>query len=146
MAIAPQMQPNDHTCVHTCLAMITGVPVEKLVERFGDEAIGFDQAATVLVEHGIFPIKTTDCPHPFMFEGAYMVACCSKNFAGLSHQLVVEASREGYVVHDPQKGRDGKLYWTGEDIMSGEMSKTEVLWLDYDILKDMDNKKRYGEA
>lgn len=140
MKIVQKSQPNDRTCVHTCLSMITGVPIEKLVDRFGDNPLGFDEAATVLVEHGIFPTNTTGCPHQFLFPGFYLVACASKNFLGLTHQIIVKADEDGYVVYDPQQGREGKEVWTGDDIMQEKMARAEVLYLDTDVLRKMKPK------
>jgi hypothetical protein len=139
MHITPLQQPNDQTCVHTCLAMITGKPVDQLISRFGDQTIGFYEIATVLVEHRLFPVYTTEQQHPFYASGVYLVAAPSLNRPGLLHQLVVEAGPDGYIVHDPQAGREGKDCYRNEDIQSGRISRAEVIYLDPDILAGMTN-------
>ncbi|MDX1816074.1 MAG: hypothetical protein R3180_00035 [Marinobacter sp.] len=140
MHITTLQQPNDHTCVHTCLAMITGKPVDQLISRFGDKAIGFYEIATVLVEHRLFPVYTTEQQHPFYASGVYLVAAPSLNRPGLLHQLVIEAGPDGYIVHDPQAGREGKDFYRNEDIQSGRISRAEVLYLDPDILAGMTDR------
>lgn len=130
-------QPSDITCVHACLSMITGIPVPDLVERFGNRGLSFDAKATVLVEHGIWPVNTTFQPHPFDTCGVYIVGTCSLNWPGKMHCIVVEASGDGYTVYDPNEGREGKESYQDEDIMSGRISRCEVFFLDTYTLRLM---------
>jgi len=145
MQIEHKQQPNDWTCVHTCLSMVTGTPVEELLERFGDHAIGFDEMATVFVEHGIFPEFTTNQHHPFDRCGVYFVAAPSLNLPGKLHQVVVEASEDGYIVHDPQAGREGKRWYRNEDVVSGDLARAEVIYLDTFTLRKMEGRKPLPE-
>lgn len=137
IVVTPLQQPNDVTCVHTCLAMVTGESVEALMERFGNRGLSFDSKATVLVEHGIWPVNTTFQGHPFDFCGIYLVGTCSLNWPGKMHCVVVEADGDGYRVHDPNKGREGKKYYRDEDVMSGTLSRCEVFYLDTSTLRMM---------
>jgi len=142
MKLKTQQQPNDHTCVHTCLSIVTGIPVDELIERFGDHAIGFDEIATVLVEHGLFPRETTIESHPFYRSGIYFVSVPSLNLAGQLHQIVIEASEDGYIVHDPQAGREGKDFYVDDDVTSGKMARAEVLYVDAYTLRKMEGTKQ----
>lgn len=135
--VTPVQQPTSVTCVHACLAMVTGIPVDDLVERFGDHGIGFDEKATVLVENGIWPVNTTFQPHPFSPCGVYIVGTCSLNLPGKMHCVVVEALPDGYKVHDPNTGREGKAAYTDDDVMSGDLSRCEVYYLDTRTLRKM---------
>ena len=135
-------QPTQVTCVHACLAMVTGEDVSALVERFGDHGLSFDEQATVLVEHKIWPVNTTFQPHPFDTCGSYLVGTCSLNIPGQMHCVVVEASGDGYKVHDPNKGREGKDCYRDEDIMSGRLSRCEVYYLDNIVLRKMKSVER----
>lgn len=130
-------QPSSVTCVHACLAMVTGIPVESLVERFGDRGLAFDSKATVLVENKIWPVNTTFRDHPFDTCGVYLVGTCSLNLPGKMHCVVVEASSDGYRVYDPNKGRQGKDFYVDDDIMNGRLSRCEVFYLDTYILRNM---------
>ena len=68
-------QPTSVTCVHACLSMVTGVPVEEYIKRFGDHATGEDTEAVALVEAGVFPKAVPHSgPHPFPLEGIYLVS------------------------------------------------------------------------
>lgn len=130
-------QPSSFTCVHACLAMVTGEDVHGLVERFGDHGLSFHEKATVLVEHKIWPVNTTFQGHPFDTCGVYLVGTCSLNLPGKMHCVVVEASGDGYTVYDPNEGREGMDYYKDEDIMSGRLSRCEVFYLDTITLRKM---------
>lgn len=135
--VKPQQQPTPRTCAHTCLAMVTGASVEDLIERFGDRPLGFPEEACVLIEHGIFPVNATGSPHEFALEGVYLVSTPSLNLPGKLHMVVVEASPEGYVVHDPNTGREGVEAYHRDAIMEGELSHCEVRYLDTRLLSDI---------
>lgn len=137
LTVTHVQQPSDVTCVHSCLSMITGIPVADLVERFGNRGLAVDSKFTVLVEHGIWPVNTTFQSHPFDFCGVYIVGTCSLNRPGDMHCVVVEADGDGYRVHDPNKGREGKDWYRDEDVMSGRLSRCEVYYLDTYMLRMM---------
>lgn len=128
--VTPLQQPTPRTCCHTCLAMVTGEPVEALIERFGDRPLGFAEEACVLIEHGIFPVDATGSPHEFALEGVYLVSAPSLNLPGKLHMVVVEASVEGYIVHDPNTGREGVKAYHRDAIMEGDLARCEVRYLD----------------
>lgn len=130
-------QPSSFTCVHACLAMVTGEDVHELVERFGDHGLSFEEKACVLVEHKLWPVNTTFQGDPFDFCGVYLVGTCSLNWPGKMHCVVVEVNAEGYTVYDPNKGRDGMDYYNDEDVMSGRLSRCEVFYLDTRTLRKM---------
>ena len=129
-----QQQPTPRTCAHTCLSMVTGVPVEDLIERFGDRGLAFPEEACVLIENGIFPVNTTGSHHEFALEGVYLVSTPSLNLPGKLHMVVVEASADGYVVYDPNTGREGVKAYHPNAIMDGELARCEVRYLDTQLL------------
>jgi len=135
--VKPLQQPTPRTCTHTCLAMVTGESIESLIERFGDRGLGFAEEACVLIEHGIFPVNATGSPHEFAFEGVYLVSTPSLNLPGKLHMVVVEASPEGYVVHDPNTGLEGVKAYHRDAIMEGELARCEVRYLDHRLLTDI---------
>lgn len=139
--VTPLQQPTPRTCCHTCLAMVTGEPVEALIERFGDRPLGFAEEACVLIEHGIFPVDATGSPHEFALEGVYLVSAPSLNLPGKLHMVVVEASVEGYIVHDPNAGREGVKAYHRDAIMEGDLARCEVRYLNADILSQMEARE-----
>lgn len=132
--VKPQQQPTPRTCCHTCLAMVTSTRVEELIDRFGDRPLGFSEEACVLVEHGIFPVDATGSHHEFAFEGVYLVSTPSLNLPGKLHMVVVEASVDGYIVHDPNTGREGVEAYHRDALMEGDLARCEVRYLDTRIL------------
>lgn len=135
-------QPTPVTCVHACLAMVTGEDVQSLIDRFGNHGLSFDEKATVLVENKLWPVNTTFQGHPFDTCGTYLVGTCSLNLPGQMHCVVVEADSDGYRVHDPNKGREGKDYYQDEDVMSGRLSRCEVYYLDKMVLRKMNSVEK----
>lgn len=143
IVITPTQQPTPRTCAHTCLAMVTGANVDDLIARFGDRPLGFSEEASVLIEHGIFPVKATGNHHEFAIEGVYLVSTPSLNLPGKLHMVVVEASADGYIVHDPNTGCEGVQAYEPDSLMSGDLSRCEVTYLDTRILSESVNTNRF---
>ena len=59
-------QPTAHTCVHSCLSMVTGVPVNDYIKRFGEAGLSFKETAIALTEAKIFPVLS---PVPWSSNG-----------------------------------------------------------------------------
>lgn len=137
MKIKHVQQPTPVTCVHACLSMVTGVPVDSLIERFGNQALAFDAEATVLVEHRIFPIKTTGDHRTFPFTGLYLVSAPSLNLPGQLHMVAVEATEYELKVYDPNTGRKGVKAYADDAITSGQLACVDVTYLEKSILQSM---------
>ena len=140
-------QPTPHSCVHACLSMITGIPIESLIDRFGDHGLSMDEEVTVLVENKLWPYRNTECgPHPFPLEGVYLVTVPSLNLEGKLHRVVVDARTEGYTVFDPNTGRDGRKAYSSDDVMTGGMQICEVTYLCTSTLRKMRDVVAQQEA
>lgn len=127
-------QPTAHTCVHACLSMVTGVPIEEYIERFGDNGLSFEEETVALVEDSIFPVRMpSDAPHEFPNTGVYFVSVPSLNMAGYLHRVVVTASEEGYEVFDPNYHKEGKRFYI--DIT--DMARTKITYLCTKTLEKM---------
>lgn len=102
-------QPTANSCVHACLSMVTGVPVEQLIGRFGDRGLGDMQEAIVLTEHGILPVEQSGCGRErFDVFGVYLVTVPSLNHLGKNHRTVwMTDGDEKFVLLDPNAGRVG---------------------------------------
>lgn len=138
LEVTPLQQPNDVTCVHTCLAMLFDVTVDELMERFGYHGLSFDEKATVLVENKVFPVITTTERHPLREEGVYFVGTGSLNHPGKMHCVLVKVKDAKYHVYDPNQGREGKQAYVAEDIVSGKLYLADVTFCDLRILRKMD--------
>jgi len=134
-------QPTAHTCVHACLAMVTGLPVEHYIERFGDDGtgLGYTETTLGLIESKVLqtPIPL-GAPHPFPLYGAYVISAPSLNLPGRMHSLVVTSDREtGYKIYDPNRGRKGKKHYKVDDELGSVVPYTDVMYMDAETLKDL---------
>lgn len=99
-AIIPQMQPTPWSCVHTCIAMILGVPAQEIIDRFPRDQ-GMSELETLVA------LQNLDVMHaPTLFGklwlGWQLVAVPSLNVEGGLHQILVHwYPGEGYRVVDP---------------------------------------------
>ena len=141
ITLKPTQQINEYTCGHACLAMLTGESITDLIQRFGEgNGLSVADMDLVLVEHGIFPIRIdVDGPHPFPANGFYLVTTASANLTGKLHYVIIEETGSEYIVHDPNNGREGKKWFTSEDLMNGDMAWVDVKFMDSSRLERMRN-------
>jgi len=117
--IEPQTQPNNTTCVHTCIAMALGEPVEKVINWLGESPLGGLDLVKIL----------TDCKivwnqlvfGQLIFNGWHFACVPSLNFPGLNHQILIHFDWDsGISVIDPAIGN--KYKEDGSDLRSwGEL-------------------------
>lgn len=101
-AVKPQIQPTVRTCSHTCLSMLTGIPVEYFMLIRGNVGmttpgfLGFLQACEV--RHEV--LQMTE------FVGWYSGSFKSLNKPDGYHRLLFHVSRSGRIrVIDPSCGK-----------------------------------------
>lgn len=131
-------QPTATTCVHACLSMVTGVPVDDLVTRFSGNGLSFHEEFTALVEHGIWPDVITRIDHNQQ-DGFWFVSAPSLNLPGRLHRIVVEQRDGDFIVHDPNSGRAGVKSYPSNALHGGEpvLSVVEPVRLDTTVLRKM---------
>lgn len=134
--VVPLTRPTDTTCVHTCLAMVLGIPIFDLIERFGDQALFDSSIYAVLVEHAIWPVSTIDHPNPIAYNGVYLLGVPSMHDPYSSHLTVVTVNDYGVQLFDPNKGRSDKIYTT-EDLLEHRVPYMSVIYLDTERLSEM---------
>tara|TARA_R110002072_G_scaffold183132_2_gene339428 strand:+ start:2559 stop:3053 length:495 start_codon:yes stop_codon:yes gene_type:complete len=108
-----QKQPNNKTCVHTCLAMVSGLPVEKVIEAYGDHrGLTWWDEQTFL---GLCGIRY----HPINFReilplgGVYLATIQSLNHKNTAHRIVmVKQPKSKTIILDPNEGVEGKIAYT----------------------------------
>lgn len=126
-------QPTAHTCVHACLSMVTGIPVQDLIARFGDVGMTDEDKATVLCEEGILPVDVPNmggAMHPLPYAGTYMLSVPSLNIQGRGHSIVCTLDAEGdWALYDPNEGREGKQFYTRHGLMAGEVKHYTAILL-----------------
>ena len=103
LGIAPQTQPNDVTCVQTCLAMALGVPVAQVVARYGDKALNQIALWHAIQECGI--VANAFVYPPPVCRGWHFLAAPSLNMSGSEHQLLMhyepDEGSQGITILDP---------------------------------------------
>jgi len=107
-------QPTSKTCVHACLAMVTGQPVQDIVLRFGDRGIGAEEEVAFLTENGLLPVPMNRYAKNYFSEtGLYLITAPSLNLLGKTHRLVVVIDNNwDFTILDPNAGRKGKKYYS----------------------------------
>lgn len=112
MKLEHQMQPTGNTCMVTSVAVLIGMPVAEAVERYHEEmyngrALWYDD---ILEEHDI-PYEFGHPKYPRLKTGnVYCVTVPSLN-QDCSHALIVDKRGPKMIVLDPNKGREGKLFY-----------------------------------
>lgn len=116
--VAHVTQPTPHTCAHACLSMVTGIPVQDLIDRFGNHGVGDDVTLAVLTEMGIFPVvMPLSYYDPMILSGVYMVTVPSLNMPGRNHSIVISVNDDGdFRVFDPNKGRADREYYDDDSL------------------------------
>jgi len=106
-----QQQPTDRTCVHTCVAMALGVPVHRVIERVGQEALSQHRLEMILAQCGVLhDVLVHDLLG--LWQGWHFATVPSLNFRGGSHQILLHwDDNAGLAVLDPARkdayARDG---------------------------------------
>lgn len=105
--ITHQKQPSDLTCVHTCIAMIAGIPVQEVIDYYSHDQ-GLSTKDTIYaLDHFkcnwnlmAFPTLMWNCWH--------MVTVPSLNEKSGNHAILIgmDVYEGGIEVLDPQKGRE----------------------------------------
>lgn len=133
-------QINDESCVHACLAMVTGADVGVLWARY-PFPLTPKQELTVLIEGRAWPVAQPPFDNQFPLCGTYLVSVPSLNVPGVLHRLVVLVGQTEVICLDPQRGRDGRQFYSADSFsMSSQTpvkSYCEVVRICMDMLDDL---------
>ena len=99
---------NDYTTSQACLGLITGEELMAITRRFGDDrAMTWQEEATLLVEHKLFPIYLGTHEHiRFEANGVYLISIPDLDHPGLIRRLVVTVLESSCQVFDPHHLRN----------------------------------------
>lgn len=112
-----QQQPTGKTCVQTCIAMALGVPVEQVIQQYGEDPLNQELLCKALTECGVMWNQFTH--GTMLFQGWYFAVVPSLNHRGLNHQILVRwHPGDGLTVLDPAMGDTYKQ--DGSDLKSWE--------------------------
>jgi hypothetical protein len=92
--------------------MVTGVPVNDLLHRFGNHGLSHEEIVTVLTEYGILP-RMIDMDEVFMADGVYFLTMPSLNIPRALHRVVAVSNDADDIikVYDPNQGRPDKVFY-----------------------------------
>lgn len=101
LALALQLQPSPKTCVQACLAMALGVPVDLVIETFGESPMGHDELMSALRDCRILHVEIVS-PR-LVIHGWHFAVVPSLNFRGGNHQVLIHNDMDGggFSVLDP---------------------------------------------
>jgi len=121
-------QPTGDTCESTCIAMVTGIPLDQVVKEFHDHyCTGKLEPAKYLMRFKIHPrlCKTTE-RYP-QWDKVYIVTVPSLNTKGLNHSIVWDLRDDETPIYDPCKGRKGAHYYTNNALEAAEVEEAHLL-------------------
>lgn len=130
-----QRQPDQHTCVAACLAMVLNRPVQEVVDEFHAD---FEQRKHEVDQYactqGALLARTEDRQR-LQANKVYFLLVPSLNSPGMFHQVLAD-TRHGFEIFDP--ARQGTQAYCGRsefDLM-GEPGYTQILtWIiDYEVI------------
>jgi len=112
-----QQQPDDKTCMCTCLAMLIGESAEYIIGKYhqhmyDDRSTWFDD---VFDEIGIEYRYGHPKNGAINWGEAALLTVGSLNFEGTMHQILVWAEDGKFYVADPQAGKDGRKYYVAHE-------------------------------
>jgi len=138
------MQPDQKSCVSTCVAMLLGVPAtgQQLVRFQGDYFDDRETASSFLRRKGMKNRALLTEDRTMNFGRVYILSVPSLNNVGGMHAIVVDM-RDVMEIYDPQKGTGKKYYGTDGDGQELVSYNLDVVVDCYDHYRDkMDREKR----
>lgn len=110
-------QPCGLSCLPTCVAMITGQPLDLIMQHFPRLPAYEMDAMKCLVRFGYLPIERFS--HPILEGGLYIITVPSLQSPGVLHAVVADTRTPGQVkVLDPWAGREGPIYTADQPLPS----------------------------
>lgn len=124
MTIQLKHQPTANTCVATCLAMITGLPVETVIDEFHDEFMGYNlDVKTYLETKGVIVERTED-RHALGFDSVYLLIVPSLNSIGQFHCVLCDTRQPdentAMTIYDPARKTSQRYTAHAHDAEPGE--------------------------
>lgn len=100
-----QTQPTPWSCVHTCLAMVMGVPAQDVIDRVRHDS-GMPYLHTIVALKN-FGIHFAPLAMPSLWDGWHLVTVPSLNLERSLHAVLLfySADGEGMRVLDPAIGK-----------------------------------------
>lgn len=137
--IIHQMQPTGSSCICACVAMLTGKPVEEVVDKYHVHFFN-NQSITLrdILEEEQFTVERgSESAGDLLAPGhVYLLTVPSLNLVGLFHEIIVDYREAMDVkVFDPAQGRKGARFYTLDNAHEDPKSFILASWIiDYKIV------------
>ena len=99
VALVHQFQPTPYTCVHACVAMVLGIPVQEVIDKVGlHHGMNQQDLLAVLNQYDVMHAMTM---FGAMWTGWHLLTVPSLNVRGGTHKVVCHWEAGKYRVLDP---------------------------------------------
>jgi hypothetical protein len=116
-------QPTDNSCLSACLAMLTKENVDSVIKEFhqayhNHKTTLYDYLDMKNIEYSIPDAKNKE--KDFLYKNhTYLLTVPSLNVRAGLHSIIAHVDELGILkIYDPQKGNEGKLFYTSLDDIS----------------------------
>ena len=135
------IQPTMNTCMSSCVSMITGIPVDSVIDDFHTEYITHGVGALTVVirylfDNGFNPFSGDDFEDYEVFNRkyTYIVGVPSLQSDNDHHAVVLWFDCNGEMeVYDPLKGTGNKWYCFGEYAQDNGSTCISTVDIDIDV-------------
>lgn len=121
--IKHQMQPCPVSCVSTCLAMLSGLPAQEVIDLYHSGYRDHSIKLRAMLDGLGIEFHSFDSVDggELCYEGAYLCTTPSLNIRGGVHQVIIELTDTDYFVLDPVMGREDRLYYVKRGAASSDL-------------------------
>lgn len=113
-------QPTGDSCTSACLSMLTGIPIDEVIEKFHSDWKAKKSNPAVWLNQNGFNYEVNHNPfcHTAEWGSVYLLTVPSLNIVGGLHHIVMDLRSDTEVILDPNYGKVGKKYYTGWSVKS----------------------------
>lgn len=113
--IIHQQQPTEDSCVSACIAMLTGMDVNEVVQKFHSLYLNSYMTPYEYLTDRQVCLERLYSDSNINESNIYMVAVPNLDQIARMHSVLVDRRDGKFVVYDPKKGCEGKRYYIGPD-------------------------------
>lgn len=113
LVFKPKQQTESNNCVSACIAMVTGADVVDVTSEFNiDYHANKTQAHDYFDEFGIEYRMCHTVERDLKPGHVYMISVPSLNIENSIHCLMAQTFEDGWIVIDPNEGKEGRRHFT----------------------------------
>lgn len=109
-------QQCEKSCVVAAISMVTGKSFDEVSEQVCRLPVSEEEQDQLLTRFGFKFIRQI---YPSLHPGCvYIASVPSLNNIATLHCVIIDTRNDGFEVFDPQKGREGKKFYTSDTLKS----------------------------